>query len=228
MARRTYEEWFGSRAIASVDSASTDSNTEWWALEEIASEVRDSVDPGSVDAATRYLGLEHLPRRSLTLTEWGDPASTVSTKLEFVPGDVLFGKIRPYFHKVGYAAFSGITSSDTIVIRPHEAEFRALVTMAAFSDAFVEHAVQTSNGTKMPRASWAVLKRYGVPKVDAGTLARFSNGVLPQLDLAASLATQNTNLRAQRDLLLPRLVSGAIDVSEAEAPLPERVEVAAE
>lgn len=36
--------------------------------------------------------------------------------------------------------------------------------------------------------------------------------------LMANLEKKNTNLRAQRDLLLPRLVSGEIDV--ADMPLP--------
>ena len=46
----------------------------------------------------------------------------------------------------------------------------------------------------------------------------------PVHNFSAQLQQQNTNLRAQRDLLLPRLVSGAIDVSEA--ALPATVEAA--
>jgi type I restriction enzyme, S subunit len=38
------------------------------------------------------------------------------------------------------------------------------------------------------------------------------------------LSQQNSNLRAQRDLLLPKLISGEIDVSRSAAALPEAAE----
>ena len=53
-------------------------------------------------------------------------------------------------------------------------------------------------------------------------IAAFETFTQPTFDLKSSLRNKNGNLRAQRDLLLPKLVSGEIDVSEAE----ERMEVA--
>ncbi len=47
--------------------------------------------------------------------DWGSAEDVTSNKFRFVEGDILFGKIRPYFHKVGFALTDGITSSDTIV-----------------------------------------------------------------------------------------------------------------
>lgn len=63
---------------------------------------------------------------------------------------------------------------------------------------------------------------------DKETLSRFEKIANSYHRLAKRLGDQNANLRTQRDLLLPRLVSGVIDVSEAEAALHEPVEVAAE
>jgi type I restriction enzyme S subunit len=42
---------------------------------------------------------------------------------------------------------------------------------------------------------------------------KFDNVAVPMFRLARALANQNRNLRAQRDLLLPKLISGEIDVS---------------
>lgn len=69
---------------------------------------------------------------------------------------------------------------------------------------------------------------YSLPLIvpDQATLKAFVDRVRPIHRFADQLQNQNTNLRTQRDLLLPRLVSGAIDVSEAQLPQP--VEVAAE
>lgn len=53
--------------------------------------------------------------------------------------------------------------------------------------------------------------RFALPPVDLVT--RFTKLTDPMLGLIRNLIRQNANLRATRDLLLPRLVSGEIDVS---------------
>ena len=47
----------------------------------------------------------------------------------------------------------------------------------------------------------------------------FEETVAPMMEQVLNLQRKNTNLRAQRDLLLPKLVSGEIDVSQAEKDL---------
>ena len=44
------------------------------------------------------------------------------------------------------------------------------------------------------------------------------------IELANMLAAQNRNLRTQRDLLLPKLISGEIDVNAAATTLREAAE----
>lgn len=131
-------------------------------------------------------------------------------------GDVLFGKIRPYFHKVVRAPFAGVASSDAIVIRSAQGATEGLVLAVASSDEFVAHATQTSNGTKMPRASWTVLAEWLVPIPPSGLLERFNALILEGANLAAKLNGASASLMASRDLLLPRLVSGQLSVVEAE------------
>jgi type I restriction enzyme S subunit len=188
-------------------------------LGELVFEVRDPVDPSVLPSATPYVGLEHLPRRSTTLREWGRAEEVASLKLRFLPNDILFGKIRPYFHKVAIAPIAGVCSSDAIVLRCRRAEDRAFVLSCVSSDPFIAHAVQTSNGTKMPRANWTVLQNWPVPKLTEAELRRFGAAVGPMIDLCCVLAAQNRRLRAARDLLLPKLISGEIEVGAA--PLPE-------
>jgi hypothetical protein len=170
MTRGLFDEWFVHFRLPGRDGrapakASSKALPDGWRREELGAlcaEVRDSVSPADVDSDTPYVGLEHLPRRSTTLDAWGRAAEVTSTKLRFEAGDVLFGKIRPYFHKVVFAPFEGICSSDAIVIRSFKTEHAGLVLSVTSSDDFVAHAVATSNGTKMPRANWSVLARTPV------------------------------------------------------------------
>jgi type I restriction enzyme S subunit len=177
------------------------------------------VAPSEVDPATPYVGLEHIPRRSTTLDAWGRSADVTSTKHRFQAGDVLFGKIRPYFHKVAWAPFAGVCSSDAVVIRPRSAETAGLVLAVAASDRFVATAVQTSNGTKMPRANWNVLERYPVPMPPRQLSGKASRAITSWAGLAATLHAVSDRLATSRDLLLPRLISGDLSVAAAETEL---------
>jgi type I restriction enzyme S subunit len=165
------------------------------------------------------VGLEHLPRCSTTLDGWGRADEVVSLKLRFRRKDVLFGKIRPYFHKVAMAPFDGVCSSDAIVIRAKAADFSGVVLALVSSDRFVAHAVQTSNGTKMPRANWNVLKKYPVPRPPDAVLTRANEAFVGWAELACALQSANVRLAASRDLLLPRLISGKLSVLPGEREL---------
>lgn len=222
MARALYREWFVEfrfprhKDVEMVESGVglVPAGWELKALADIASDSRRGVDPQSVDGDTPYVGLEHLPRRSIALQDWGAAATVQSTKLAFERGDILFGKIRPYFHKVSVAPVDGICSSDAIVIRPREARFFGLTLTCVSSDDFVAHATQTSQGTKMPRANWDVLLKYTVAIPTGEVLQRFNELVGDIVTLVMNLVMRNRTLHKTRDLLLPRLISGELDVSE--------------
>jgi type I restriction enzyme S subunit len=185
-------------------------------LGDLAEEVRRNVAKGDVEAGTKYVGLEHIPRRSLALDSWEVLDELGSNKLAFKAGEILFGKIRPYFHKVSIAPFEGVCSADTIVIRSKRPQDFGLVAAVVSSDAFVQHATATSNGSKMPRANWAVLREYPVPAPDAGLNERFTSFVKDVAALQANLVFQNVNLRATRESLLPRLMSGQLSIADVD------------
>ena len=108
MARSLYREWFvhfrfpGHDKVKMVPSPLGPIPRGWEVkkLAEISEDMRRNVPKGELDGVKPYVGLEHIPRRSLTLDAWEMATDLGSNKLEFKKGEVLFGKIRPYFHKV--------------------------------------------------------------------------------------------------------------------------------
>jgi len=226
MARRIYEEWFVRfrfpchETVPMVESELGLVPEGWCmrALGDLVDDVRDGVNPDAVPPETPYVGLEHIPRRSIALAEWGRAADVGSSKLRFREGDILFGKIRPYFHKVAVAPVAGVASSDAIVIRAKNAQDFGLALAVASSEAFVAHATQTSNGTKMPRANWGVLRQYPVPTPPRVLHKRFEEFMAGVVSAVANHVLRNRNLRATRDLLLPKLISGELDVSALPEP----------
>jgi type I restriction enzyme S subunit len=231
MVQTIYREWFvefrfpGHEKVKLVDSPLGKIPEGWKAtcLGDLAEDVRRSIDPSQVDPDTPYFGLEHLPRKSITLAEWGKAKDVQSTKLSFRQGEILFGKIRPYFHKVGVAPVDGVCSSDAIVISPKTTNAFGPVLCCVSSEAFVSHATQTSQGTKMPRANWGVLVKYPLPIPQEPLLERFNESIRDIVRTLRLLLLKNRNLRTTRDLLLPKLISGQLDVEDLDIETAEAV-----
>jgi type I restriction enzyme S subunit len=216
-ARHLYREWFVRLRFPGYEHTPvTNGVPEGWerkTLGELCEESRDSVSPETLEPNTPYIGLEHMPRRSISLSEWGTAKQVTSHKHRFRDGEILFGKIRPYFHKVGIAFVDGVASSDAIVIRMLGRNLRGLVLMTVSSDPFVAVAAQTMReGSKMPRADWKQMQQYGVPLPPDGLLSSFDNVIRSIVEQLKTLTFANQQLRAARDLLLPRLMSGEIAV----------------
>lgn len=216
-ARLLYREWFvrlrfpGYEHTRIVDGLPVG----WHAhvLGDLCVEIREQVMPDSVEPDTPYIGLEHMPRRSITLNEWGFATDVSSSKHRFREGEILFGKIRPYFHKVGFALIDGIVSSDAIVIRANQENARPLLLMTVSSDEFVATTAQEmKEGSKMPRADWKQMQQFPVAVPTEGVLSSFNEVIAPILDQLKALSFANQKLRTARDLLLPRLMSGEIEV----------------
>jgi len=116
--------------------------------------VRDSILPEDIPPDTPYIGLEHIGQGTLHLNGCGKASDVNSNKYVFCEGDILFGKLRPYFRKVIIAPFNGICSTDIWVVRATEKCDQAYLFYWMASQEFVDIANQGSDGTKMPRAKW--------------------------------------------------------------------------
>lgn len=175
--------------------------------------IRDTVDPRDVAPCMPYVGLEHVPRRRFTLDAWGTASSVTSLKSQFKSGDVLFGKLRPYFHKVVRAGIDGICTSELLVLRYIDPKFEGFLGSVLCSDVFVEATSNQWGGSKMPRAEWSRMKEYLVPCPPDDLLTNFNDRVLPMWELGATNQRQTQELIQLRDWLLPMLMNGQVTVN---------------
>lgn len=120
---------------------------------QMAELVQDTVHPSDV-IGIPYIGLEHIGEGTLQLLGAGLAEDATSIKSQFKAGDILFGKLRPYFRKVIRAPFDGICSTDIWVVRPKAGVDSGFLFYLMASDIFIEPLVRASEGTKMPRAKW--------------------------------------------------------------------------
>jgi type I restriction enzyme S subunit len=96
----------------------------------------------------------------------------------------------------------------------------------ARSNEFRDNAIKSMSGaTGRQRVQEKCFERFMLAQPDPGTLHRFQEIVRPMFRLIHSLNLKNANLRATRDFLLPKLISGEIPVGAPEQE-PEEVMVA--
>jgi len=181
-------------------------------LGEVAENPRRGVNPQDVPVGTLYIGLEHMPQKSLALSEWGTADDVESNKSLFYRGEFLFGKLRPYFHKVGIAPIDGICSTDILVLMPISDSWAGFVLFHISSDALVAHTITLSSGTKMPRTSWHDIAGYSVVLPPENIAAVFSELVSPMIQEISANVHESRTLAETRDALLPKLISGQLRV----------------
>ena len=182
-------------------------------LGDVAEHPRRGIQPDKMVPETPYIALEHMPKRCIALSDWGTADGLESNKFQFKGGEILFGKLRPYFHKVGVAPVNGICSTDIVVIAPRIRHWFGFVLGHVSSAGFVEYTNSGSTGTKMPRTNWADMARYDVVLPPQAVAEAFTNQVRPSIERSIAGIHESRALAALRNTLLPKLISGELRVS---------------
>ena len=177
---------------------------------------RTAADPSTIEVQVPYVGLEHIPRRSMWLKAHGSSAEISSNKSHFQSGDILFGKLRPYFHKVVTAPKAGICSTDVLVLTSIDETISGFALASLAHDNVVQAVTAASEGTRMPRTSWKDLSNVEVPWPGQIIAADFSAKVQNIRSSVIGVLSENQTLAATREALLPQLMSGKLRVKEAE------------
>ena len=159
-------------------------------LGDCASLVRDSVSPSQCGDVP-YVGLEHIGQGTLSLVGSGRAGDVESTKTAFRAGDILFGKLRPYFRKVVRPRFDGICSTDIWVVRPQAGVDAGYLFYLLASSSFVDFASQGAGGTRMPRAKWEHVSGFSfcLPPLDEQRAIALTLGALDEkIELSVRMA----------------------------------------
>ena len=179
---------------------------------DIADQRRYGVKPEQIAPDTPYIGLEHMPKRCIALSEWDTIDGLASNKFRFEQGDILFGKLRPYFHKVGVAPLDGVCSTDIVVIMPKSHDWFGFVLGHISSSEFVNYTDAGATGTRMPRTKWTDMARYKIALPERELAKAFTRLIQKCIHKIISAIHESHILAAQRDALLPKLISGELRV----------------
>ena len=180
-------------------------------LSDICSYSRDKVAVSELNVST-YFSTENMLSGKAGSTE-ATSLPTTSQTTACHKGDTLISNIRPYFKKIVYCEDNCGCSTDVLCFTPSQPRYSAYLFSTLYADKFFAFMVAGSKGTKMPRGDKQQIMTYPVVLPSEEELAGFNTIASPLLEQIYSNSAENKRLSILRDTLLPKLMSGEIDVS---------------
>ncbi len=231
MAQTIYREWFinfcfpGHEQVKMVDSP-LGKIPEGWEVKAVTEAVE--IKPKTKvpkEGEKPFVPMGSLSTDSMLISNVETKAGNSGTK--FKNGDTLFARITPCLEngKTGFVQFlpdnetTAFGSTEFIVLRSKSLSPEYVYLMAR-SSKFRDHAIKSMSGaTGRQRVSEKCFDQFFIAQPGCGILDVFRSRVSPMFREIHVLAKKNENLRQTRDLLLPKLISGTIDVSAIEVEI---------
>lgn len=193
---------------------------EGWEVRTLGGVLVQRVDRCSPSDETRsrpYVPIECIAARSLLLAESKPGDEAQSSLTGFRRGELLFGAMRPYFHKVAIAPFDGTTRTTVFVLRPRHADDFSFATLLLHDEKTIKYATNHSTGSTIPYAVWqGSLETMPIVLPPAVVRKSFDQTVRLLLDHIPPVFFANRILATLRDTLLPKLISGELRVKDPE------------
>ena len=178
-------------------------------LRDICYQVADHVDYDNANQET-YVSTESLMQNKGG-RQLASSLPTTGKITRYKAGDTLISNIRPYFKKIWYAPFEGTCSCDVIVFRANDPSNAPYLHACLRQDSFFDYVMQGAKGTKMPRGDKKQMMEFKVASSCSAEDLILLDSVIKQ---RSDNDSEITKLQKLRDTLLPKLMSGEIDVSK--------------
>jgi type I restriction enzyme S subunit len=172
-----------------------------------------------------YVGLEQIESGTGRFVPVAAAAETNSDSLtvadeslnnSFEPGDVLFGKLRPYLAKAWIAEFAGRCTTEFLVMQPRDLDARFLRYVCLSRD-FIDAVDASTFGSKMPRADWDFIGNMAVPFPTLrrqSAVADYLDGETSRLERLLTAKRRVLRLLAEkRRALITHAVTRGLDTS---------------
>jgi type I restriction enzyme S subunit len=237
MAQALYREWFvrfrfpGHESVPIVPSPLGDIPQGWNVVK-----VEDAVhiNPSTIvprDGEKHFVPMGAVPHNTMLIDESQVEMRTGNSGSKFKNGDTLFARITPCLEngKTAFVAFLttehdvAFGSTEFIVLRSKSVS-PEYVYLLARSDPFRDNAIKSMSGaTGRQRVQEKCFDKFLIAHPGRRTIDAFSMAVKPMFQAVFNLAKNNAVLRKTRDLLLPKVISGQLDVEHLDIDVGEPV-----
>jgi type I restriction enzyme S subunit len=223
MARALYREWFvqfrfpGHEKVAMVESSLGKIPKGWEVkkLGQIAEVNREQINARTAPEELHYIDISSVsPGQIDTITTYSFADAPGRARRIVGHGDVLWSCVRPNRRSHAQVMHPGqdtIASTGFAVLTATTVPFTFLY-FATTTDDFVGYLVNNATGSAYPAVTATTFEKADMLIPAAPLLKVFGDATVPMAEEIHTLQRQIQNLRRTRDLLLPRLLSGQIDL----------------
>jgi type I restriction enzyme S subunit len=144
---------------------------------------------------------------------------TVNSVPAYTSGTVLVSNIRPYFKKIWLAQGDGGYSNDVLGFEAKVSGTECYLFNLMYQDTFFDFMMATSKGSKMPRGDKKAILGWGLVVPPLSLRLFFSEKLNDFYTSISSRHHENITLSRLRDTLLPKLISGELELSSSEVEI---------
>ncbi|VWX33693.1 hypothetical protein LIMNO130_20270 [Limnobacter sp. 130] len=221
-AQITYEEWFVRLRFPGHESTTIDPETslpEGWetkAISSICDVNKNSITARNPPEEIRYIDISSAETGYYTTPQemsFAEAPSRARRRVAF--GDTIFSTVRP-----NRRIFSLVLENDPLlvastgfaVLTPHRAQNFPFIYITIAQQSFTDAAVAVAGGAAYPAVNQTDFERIKITVPTQELMNKFSDAFVPNFRIKGQLQRENVLLREARDILLPRLMTGVIEV----------------
>ena len=129
-------------------------------MSDVVVEINERENNPAESKYERFVGLEHYVSGEVIIRNFGSTERLESTMKVFQSGDILVARRNVYLKRAATVDFDGLTSGDSIVLRPTNYLIGRILPFVLNTDAFWDFADRYSDGTMSKRLSPKTLMKY--------------------------------------------------------------------
>ena len=169
------------------------------------------------DALIEHYSIPAFDENKYPVFEYG--SGIKSNKYILSNNSVMISKLNPDTKRVWRPlclSDLAVSSTEFIIFEPYNPKYKdyvySVIDSQGFTDWMCSHTTGSTNSRQ--RTTPATTLNYNLWMPDDESIEKFLNAVTPMYDLISQNLCQNQELVSLRDSLLPKLMSGELDVSE--------------
>jgi type I restriction enzyme S subunit len=165
-----------------------------------------------------FIGMDNVEAHTMRLLGTVSAKTMKSSATHFFPGDVLYGRLRPYLNKVVAPGFEGLASAEFIPLTPETGVFHDFIRYRLNAADFVSFTSHLDEGDR-PRVDWDGISRFEFSLPPAAAQRRIVDAIdsyLTRLEyVVSSLKGVQAKMKAYRASVLKAAVEGRLVPTEA-------------
>jgi len=187
-------------------------------LHEVALNLRERAKPQNYPDLP-FVGMDKVEPHSMQISGTVPAGEMKSSAVHFLPGDILYGRLRPYLNKVAEAPYEGLASAEFIALTAPYGVVSSFIRYRLHSAEFVAFASNLDTGDR-PRVDFDQIGGFGLllpPAPEQRRITSVLDSYFTRLGAAEqALERVQANLKRYRASVLKAAVEGRLVPTEAE------------